>query len=91
MADRRFINGITPQTVIGPAVSAAIGCSDIRVVNATACFICVSANGLGTDGGVVGIANAHYLPAGVPLVLSQLDSTHKVGVSAGTLYISAMA
>ncbi len=86
----KFLNSPSPQTVSAGAVSAVLGCSDVVVTNGTACFICVSPDGTGVNGSIVAAGNAHYIPANVPVVLSDLNAAFKIGVNAGTLYISAV-
>jgi hypothetical protein len=92
MIGYQLLNTVPPQTVVGPGVSASpLGCSNVLVQATTACFICVSANGLGTDGGAVGPTNGHYLPAGGTIALNNLDPSLKIGVNTGTIYVSCIA
>jgi len=91
MSERyRFLNAPVPQTVIGPAVSAVLGCSEIFVSATADCFVCISAAGLGVDGGAVGATNGHFMAGGTSLPFSGLNATHKIGVNTGTIYISAL-
>lgn len=92
MSERlKTLNAPVPQTITSAAVSAAIGCSDVMLHQITAAgFYCVSAVGTGVDGNAVGATNGHYIGAGEVVVLRGLNHNHKIGVSAGTMYISAI-
>lgn len=89
----KFLNTVAPQVVDATAAAAyseVLG-SDSVFAQATAdCFICVSADGKWSDGSAPAAGKGHFMPAGSGLPLSGINPSHKIGVSAGTLYVSAI-
>jgi len=86
---QRLYNDPPPQTVLSGAVSASLKFAEIFIQATADCFYCISPTGAGTDGNPVGPTNGHFMPAGGSAAFSGLNSAHKLGVSGGTMYISA--
>ena len=86
----KFLNSVTPQTVVGPGVSTALGCSEIFVTVTADCFVCINPTGVGTNGAAVGATNGHFMAAGSSLPFSLVSGLDKLGVNTGTVYISAL-